>query len=71
MAISPGCLCRVDGAVPSVNGSTKVDGTPATYYENWQQGIAVVTVDQDDKFHVDLVQIEDGVAWFRGRKFIA
>jgi hypothetical protein len=48
-----------------------VDGTPATYYENWQQGIAVVTVDQDDKFHVDLVQIEDGVAWFRGRKFIA
>lgn len=71
MAISPGCLCRVDGAVPSVNGSTKVDGTPATYYENWQQGIAVVTVDQDDRFYVDLVQIEDGVAFFRGRKFIA
>jgi hypothetical protein len=71
MAISPGFLCRVDGAVPSVNGSTKVDGTPATYYENWQQGIAVVTVDQDDRFYVDLVQIEDGVAFFRGRKFIA
>jgi hypothetical protein len=70
-AISPGCLCRVDGAVPSVNGSTKIDGTPATYYENWQQGVAVITVDEDEQFYSELVQINDGVGWFRGVKFTA
>lgn len=71
VAVSPGCLCRVDGAVPSVNGSTHVDGTPAKYYENWQQGVAVVTIDEHDEMFVDLVQIKDGVAWFRGQKFTA
>lgn len=69
VAISPGCLCRVDGAVPSVNGSTKIDGTPATYYENWQQGIAVITIDKDGDFFTELVQINEGKAWFRGREF--
>jgi predicted phosphodiesterase len=69
-AISPGCLCRVDGAVPSVNGSTKSDGSPATYYENWQQGIAVITT-EGTEFSTELVQINDGVAWFRGHKFVA
>ena len=70
-AVSPGCLCRVDGAVPSVNGSTHVDGSPAKYYENWQQGIAVITVEPDGEFYTELVQIKDGVAWFRGRRFTA
>ena len=70
-AISPGCLCRVDGAVPSVNGSTKVDGSPAKFYENWQQGIAVITIDEDEQFYTELVQINEGVAWFRGNKFTA
>jgi predicted phosphodiesterase len=71
VAISPGCLCRVDGAVPSVNGSTKTDGTPATYYENWQQGIAVITVDASGDFFTELVQIDNGKAWFRGKEFKA
>lgn len=69
VAISPGCLCRVDGAVPSVNGSTKVDGTPATYYENWQQGVAVITTDANGDFFTELVQIDKGKAWFRGQEF--
>jgi hypothetical protein len=69
VAISPGCLCRVDGAVPSVNGSTKVDGTPATYYENWQQGVAVITTDANGDFFTELVQIDKGKAWFRGNEF--
>lgn len=68
VAISPGCLCRVDGAVPSVNGSTKIDGTPQKYYENWQQGVAVITTDGDD-FFTELVQIDNGKAWFRGKQF--
>lgn len=71
VAISPGCLCRVDGAVPSVNGSTKIDGTPATFYENWQQGIAVVSYKKTGEFFTELVQIINGVAVFRGKEFVA
>ena len=70
-AVSPGCLCRVDGAVHSVNGSTHIDGSPAKYYENWQQGVAVITVQPDGEFFTELVQIKDGVAWFRGQQFTA
>lgn len=36
-----GCLCRVDGAVPSVNGAIGADGTPARVVENWQQGFGL------------------------------
>lgn len=71
VAVSPGCLCRVDGAVPSVNGSTKIDGTPATFYENWQQGLAVISYKKNGDFFTELVQIVDGVAVFRGREFRA
>lgn len=70
-AISPGCLCRVDGAVPSVNGSTHIDGSPAKFYENWQQGIAVITVQPDGEHFTELVQIKNGTAWFRGQQFKA
>ena len=71
VAVSPGCLCRVDGAVPSVNGSTHIDGSPARHWENWQQGVAVITVEPNGEFFTELVQIKDGAAWFRGRKFTA
>jgi predicted phosphodiesterase len=71
VAISPGCLCRVDGAVPSVNGSTKIDGSPAKFYENWQQGIAVVHYKKTGEFFTDLVQFNDGIAVFRGKEFKA
>lgn len=69
MAISPGCLCRADGAVPSVKGSVGIDGRPATYYENWQQGLAVVHYRPEGSFHVDLVHIDDGRTLFRGQEF--
>ena len=71
VAVSPGCLCRVDGAVPSVGGSTHIDGSPAKHFENWQQGVAVVTVEPSGEFFTELVQIKDGAAWFRGQKFTA
>ena len=70
VAVSPGCLCRVDGAVPSVNGSTHVDGTPAKYFENWQQGVAIVVI-EDGKPYFELVEIRHGIAWFRGKKFVS
>lgn len=69
VAVSPGCLCRVDGAVPSVNGSTGLDGLPAKYYENWQQGILITTIDEENQAYHELIQITAGTAWFRGRKF--
>jgi predicted phosphodiesterase len=69
MAVSPGCLCRVDGAVPSVKGSIGIDGKPVTYYENWQQGISVVTYKPEGSFHVELVHIDDGKTLFRGKEF--
>jgi len=69
MAVSPGCLCRVDGAVPSVKGSIGIDGKPVTYYENWQQGISVVTYKPEGSFHVELVHIDDGKTLFRGQEF--
>jgi predicted phosphodiesterase len=71
VAVSPGCLCRIDGAVPSVNGSTHIDGSPAKYYENWQQGVAVITINENQEPFTELVQIKDGEAWFRGQKFTA
>lgn len=70
VAVSPGCLCKVTGSVPSVNGSTKIDGTSAKYYENWQNGILITTVEKEQAFH-ELVQIDEGIAWFRGNKFVA
>jgi hypothetical protein len=70
LALSPGCLCRVDGAVPSVNGSTGIDGTPAVHFEDWQQGVAVVRY-TDDKFFATTHQIMDGVALIDGQEFVA
>jgi predicted phosphodiesterase len=71
MAISPGCLCRVDGHVPSVKSGQSIDGRPITYYENWQQGLSVITYKPEGSFHVDLVHIDDGKTLYRGQEFIS
>jgi hypothetical protein len=66
LAASPGCLSRVDGAVPSVKSSTDVFGRPLQTWENWQQGIAVVTFQEGDGlFHLEQVPIIDGRAIYR------
>lgn len=71
MAVSPGCLCRVDGAVPSVKGAIGTDGKPATYWENWQQGIAVIKYKDTGEFYVNLVQIDSGQTVYNGVEFSA
>lgn len=71
MAISPGCLCRVDGGVPSVNGSIDPHGHPKEEFENWQQGVAVVKYKDSGEFFVDLVQIDDGKTVYQGIEFNA
>lgn len=47
-AHTPGCLCRIDGAVPSAKGSTKLDGSPVKSFENWQHGLAVIDYQKGD-----------------------
>lgn len=41
-AASPGCLARIDGAVPSTKGATDLDGRPIGVVEDWQQGVGLV-----------------------------
>lgn len=65
--INPGCLCRVDGAVPSVHGSIGADGKPATVYEDWQQGAAIIRY-TDDQFFSELIQFEDGTMIYKGEE---
>jgi predicted phosphodiesterase len=71
MNVNPGCLCRVDGVVPSVHGARHLDGSKATYYENWQQGVAVIRYRDSGEFYVELVQIEDGLGFHQGQELIA
>ena len=62
---SPGCLCRIDGAVPSTKGSTTLDGRPVQSWENWQQGLAIVTYGGcDQPFSLESVHI-DATAGYR------
>lgn len=69
VAFSPGCLSRVDGAVPSFYSATHLDGRPATYWENWQQGLAAVWYHPDGRFHILPIHIMDGWTVFDGLEF--
>ena len=73
MAASPGCLARIDGAIPSTRGGVDLDGRPLTRIENWQQGVGVVTYedDGDHKFSYEVATIYNGWAMFRGKEYIA
>lgn len=67
MAASPGCLARIDGAVPSYHQGTDLDGRPLTRHENWQQGIAVVDRHESGEFFYQQVPIfqDADSAWLR------
>lgn len=72
LAACPGCLCRVDGAVPGFKASTDIYGRPVQSWENWQQGIAVVYYEEGDgPFHVELVPIHEGTCIFHGKTYTA
>jgi len=60
MAISPGCLCRVDGLVPGQKRK-----------QNWQQGMAIVDHDEDELFGVTLVPIVEGRAVYDGVVYVS
>lgn len=69
-AASPGCLARIDGAVPSTKGGTDLDGRPLTRYEDWQQGLAVVQYEEGDgKFNMEMVTIREGWSLYRDKEY--
>lgn len=71
MAASAGCLCRVDGAVPSTNGGKDLDGRPVKLNENWQQGVGVVKYETsgDHKFSFQVIPILNGWAFYNGVEY--
>ena len=72
MAASPGCLARIDGAVPSTKGGIDLDGRPMTRVEDWQQGVAVVQYEQGDgRFSYNNIAIHDGWALWNGKEYQA
>ena len=70
--VSPGCLCRIDGAVPSVNSGVGTDGRPGTHWENWQQGMAIVWFNEETgRFSAETINIIEGTAIYAGQEFNA
>jgi predicted phosphodiesterase len=67
---NPGCLCRVDGAVPSVNGAIGADGTPARVVENWQQGFGLAYYNDTESWP-SVYRIRDGIALIDGMEIAA
>ena len=59
-AFSPGCLCHIDGRVPS--GRSQM---------NWQNGIGIVDYLSDGTHTVVAIPINEGVALFEGNIFEA
>jgi hypothetical protein len=70
-AFSPGCLCRVDGSVPSVKGGVTPNEKPVKYWENWQQGMGFAWYKDTGEFTLLSVPIIDDWAVFMGREFRA
>lgn len=71
VAFSPGCLCRIDGFVPSTKSGEDEWGIPFKRWENWQQGMAVVTEFPDGYWTAEIVPIHHGKALYRGSEFVS
>ncbi len=71
MAASPGCLARIDGAIPSTKGGVDLDGRPLTRHENWQQGLGIVTYEDEGqhRFTYNVIPIYNGWALYNGKEY--
>lgn len=69
-AATPGCLCRIDGAVPSFHSSIDKTGGSIKNYENWQQGLMIVHY-SDETYSIEMVEINNGRSVFRGKVYEA
>ena len=73
-AHTPGCLCRIDGQVPSVKGGmNQRTNVHVRNYENWQQGLSVVNYhDGDNAFNLEQVYIntfQNYETMYRGKTY--
>lgn len=69
-ALSFGCLCRLDGVVPSTKGGTDVFGQPVPTSEDWQNGMGFVHYQPGDGLHVvDSIEILKGWCMYNGREY--
>lgn len=57
-SFSPGCLCRIDGAVPG----SKIDN-------QWQQGVGVLCYTEDEVLTTTTIQINNGKAIYNGELY--
>lgn len=72
MGTTLGCLCRIDGAVPSTKSAINANGKPVLAFEDWQQAVGVVYYEEGDgPFKVDHVLIHDGMAIFNDKIYTA
>ena len=72
VAYSPGCLCRIDGAVPSTKSGIDPMGRPAKSWEDWQQGVAIVRYQEGDgRFHIEPIEIIEGKAIHDKQEFVS
>lgn len=71
MAATPGCLARVDGAVPSTKGGLDLYGRPLQVVEDWQQGIAIVDYEDegDHWFNYESIPFVNGRCKAEGEFF--
>lgn len=72
-AHTPGCLCLIDGSVPSTKGGVTVKGETVENYEDWQAGFCVVSYKEGDSpFHLEQVYINTfngSEANYRGKNY--
>lgn len=65
-AHTPGCLCRVDGAVPGVHAGTS-QGRPLVKYQNWQQSISLVYYTDDEVLNIENLPFNNYQTFYNGR----
>lgn len=63
---NPGCLCRTDGAVPSVHGALHADGASARVVEDWQAGFGSLLYGNGESWP-QVWRIKDGRTVYQGR----
>jgi predicted phosphodiesterase len=70
LAASPGCLCKLNGIVPSTKTGYNLHGEPIETCMDWQQGLAVVDFyDGDGPFRYDPVPIHEQEAFWDGNRY--
>jgi hypothetical protein len=72
MGITLGCLCRIDGAVPSTKSAIDAHGRMVKTFEDWQQAVGIVEyVEGDGPFAITPVLIYEGSAIYNGKTYQA